>query len=170
MINSVNILSVLPSPFGRWILAGQSRAMSEPRLNLVSTKCDYLLTSDNNRSKGAALKLIEILLSHRLLFAVPLVLGAAGGAVLMMATAPAAHYLSSASVWIDRPDVISGLAATDFNPYVSPAQNQASVMHELLASRSFATAIAKDLAETDVVTEGQIANVRTNTYIWPAGD
>jgi len=98
------------------------------------------------------------------------VLGTVGGAMLMLATVPAQDYVSSASVWIDRPDVISGLAATDFNPYVSPAQNQASVMHELLASRSFATAIAKDLAETDAVTDGQVGTIRANTYIWPAGD
>jgi len=116
------------------------------------------------------LKLVELLVGHKVLLTLPLILGVLTGVVLVAGTAPPAFYISNASVWIDRPDVISGLAVTDFNPYVSPAQNQASVMHELLASRSFVSAVVKDLDDTENPSELQMQDIRQNTFVWPAGE
>jgi uncharacterized protein involved in exopolysaccharide biosynthesis len=116
------------------------------------------------------LKVVELLLSHKFLLAVPIVLGALAGALLVKATQPPPYYISSASVWIDRPDVISGSTVTDFNPYVSPAQNQVGVLQELMASRSFVAAVAKDLNGTETASDRQILDIRRNTFIWAAGE
>ncbi len=114
------------------------------------------------------IRLIDLVFRRKVLLMTPLIAGVLLGILWTAVARPPAMYLSSASVWIDRPSAISGGAVTDFNPYASPAQNQTGTMNELLASKSFVVGILKDLGVTDP-TAAQVADIRTHTLISPAG-
>jgi len=64
--------------------------------------------------------------------------------LVLIATRSPATYVSSANVWVTRPDgVDAGALVRNWSPYATPAQNQAAVMHDLLSTRTFRVEIAE---------------------------
>jgi hypothetical protein len=97
-------------------------------------------------------------------------MGCALGILWFLSGLEERRYGSIATVWVERPAAFSGSSVTEFNPYISPAQNQTAGLRELLATQSFVTAVARDVDKTEVVPESRIREVRSNTSIIPFGE
>ncbi|HUS16771.1 MAG TPA: hypothetical protein VM536_17385, partial [Chloroflexia bacterium] len=76
-------------------------------------------------------------LKYRLLCAGLLVAGSAFAFLYMSKQG----YSSSATVWVDRPIYFS--APSNWNQYLSPADNQANILSELIRTRQFSLAVAR---------------------------
>jgi uncharacterized protein involved in exopolysaccharide biosynthesis len=94
-------------------------------------------------------------------------LGFAGG-IFALTYADEPYYFSRAAIWVERPTDLSGGAFAEFNPYASPAQNQASSMRELLGIKSFAQDI---LLRVEALPTAPLTvnELRTNAGIFPYG-
>jgi uncharacterized protein involved in exopolysaccharide biosynthesis len=112
-------------------------------------------------------RILELVFRHKFLLSLPIILGLAGG-VFALSRAAAPYYSSRAAIWVERPTLLNGESFTEFNPYNSPAQNQANSMRELLGLNSFAQDIVQRVGPSDV---GQrMGELRTNTFIYPYGN
>lgn len=97
----------------------------------------------------------------------PIILGLAAG-VYALTQAPDPYYSSRAAIWVERPTALSGESLAEFNPYFSPAQNQANSMRELLGLNSFASDILNRV-DASAVSGIAMADLRKNTFIYPYG-
>jgi len=112
-------------------------------------------------------RILELVFRHKVLLALPIVFGLIGG-VFALSLADAPYYRSYAAIWVERPTDLSGASFTDFNPWASPAQNQASSMKELLGLDAFATKIIAR-ARPNTTDPWALLELRSNTYIYPGG-
>jgi len=75
-------------------------------------------------------------------------------------------YSSSATVWVDRPIYFS--APSTWNQYLSPADNQANILSELIRTRQFSLAVAHGAQvamPTDAAQGAVIADIQQNLRI-----
>jgi hypothetical protein len=70
---------------------------------------------------------------------------------------------ASAAMWVESPAYFgSAAAATGWNPYVTPAQNQADLLQQLLQTRDFQDAVGNQLGASGLLTETQrVVTVRS---------
>jgi uncharacterized protein involved in exopolysaccharide biosynthesis len=85
-------------------------------------------------------------------------------------------YTSSATLYVDRP-VVPSSAQTSWNPYLTPAQNEATDMLQLLSSQTFVVGVAAktDLARrydlsTDAGKAQAYTRIVTEVSIVPSGE
>ena len=93
-------------------------------------------------------RLLDLLFRRKALLAIPLLLGVLVGFAWLIAVKPKPVYYAQATVWVDRPSAINGLVlsdVTDFNQYISPAQNQTGTLLELLSSKSFVVSVLAEM-------------------------
>jgi hypothetical protein len=103
------------------------------------------------------------------LLSLPILLGLAAG-VFALLRAGDPYYSSRAAIWVERPTDLTGDSFTEFNPYTSPAENQASSMRELLGLNSFNEDIIRRVVESDSSAVGEgLAEIRAKTFIYPYG-
>ncbi|GAC1512794.1 MAG: hypothetical protein NVS1B3_16770 [Candidatus Dormibacteraceae bacterium] len=90
-------------------------------------------------------KYLEILFRFRVRFAILLVLlpAIAGiGTILLFPT-----YKATARIWVDSPSYFgSGATPSGWNQYLTPAQNEADSLNQLLDTRAFASALYDGMA------------------------
>jgi uncharacterized protein involved in exopolysaccharide biosynthesis len=113
-------------------------------------------------------RLIELIFRHKLLLSLPIILGLAGG-IFAVTQRPDSYYSSRAAIWVERPTPLSGESIAEFNPYVSPAQNQANSMRELLGLKSFVSDIQRRVDPSAAADTGP-ADLAANTFIYPYGN
>lgn len=116
------------------------------------------------------LRHVDLALRHKLLLAIPILLGILAGAAWTMLTLKDT-YLSVATVWVERPTTETSRSFIDFDQWISPAQNQVNSMRELLATRSFRgdvleRANGQASSPFDLVAPHQLTQ---NTYITAIG-
>jgi uncharacterized protein involved in exopolysaccharide biosynthesis len=116
-----------------------------------------------------ALRMSELLFRYRLLLLAPIVLGLAFG-VISLLTSKSTVYSTHASIWIERPTDLSGGEFTEFNPYLSPAQNQANAMGELMTLNSFASRVAQRISINGSAGEIHPSQLRSSVFFTAAGD
>ena len=80
-------------------------------------------------------KILETIFQHKLLLLLPAVLIPLIVAPIALVTAPV-FYEAYVGVWVDRPTYLN-TDASDWNNYLSPAQNQSNRLGELLRTRQF---------------------------------
>jgi uncharacterized protein involved in exopolysaccharide biosynthesis len=85
-------------------------------------------------------KVLETFFRHKLLLLLPPVLITAIVAPLSILTAPM-YYESWTGIWVDKPTYLS--YSNDWNQWLTPAQNQAGALTEMLRTQSFLTDVAK---------------------------
>ncbi len=84
-------------------------------------------------------KLTEVLFSHLwVVIAMVIVLPF----VALVALAPSSEYASTSTVWVDRTITGTGVTFGQDNQYLTPAQNQAQTLNDLLKTRAFRLAVA----------------------------
>jgi uncharacterized protein involved in exopolysaccharide biosynthesis len=96
-------------------------------------------------------KILETVFQHKLLLLLPPVLIPLIVGPIALVTAPV-FYEAYVGVWVDRPAYLN-TNASDWNNYLSPAQNQSNRLGELLRTRQFLV---------DVVGRTSLANVVGN--------
>jgi uncharacterized protein involved in exopolysaccharide biosynthesis len=111
-----------------------------------------------------AQRILELIFRHKFLLALPMILGISGGVFALSGSD--SFYSSRAGIWVERPTDLTGEAFTEFNPYASPAQNQAESMRELLLVDAFSTRIL------DRINEGRaeglsMGELKYGTFIYP---
>jgi uncharacterized protein involved in exopolysaccharide biosynthesis len=118
-------------------------------------------------------KFLEALFRYKwLVILPPLVIPLVVGPIALL-TAPT-YYETSAGVWVDRPAYLQA-TTSDFNPYLTPAQNQMNRLNDLLRTRTFLTDIAKrtDLGPLMGTEAGEQAFQRTffkGFAVFPSGE
>jgi uncharacterized protein involved in exopolysaccharide biosynthesis len=112
--------------------------------------------------------MLEVIFRHRFVLGAPIVFGFALAPLLFWAS-QSTQYSSYASVWVERPTDLSGGSFTEFDPYVSPAQNQAASMGELLLINSFAARIVQGVFPERQATEEDILQLRRTVFFRAAG-
>lgn len=92
-------------------------------------------------SSGSMVRYIETFFRHRRLLMVPvaLILVVTGGIVLLRPPV----YQSTARIWVDRQTALPQTNATVDNPYLTPAQNEAAALQELLTTGYFCTRVGR---------------------------
>ncbi len=123
-------------------------------------------------------RVLEALFGHRiqlaLLTLIPLAVG------LVVAQSVPRKYDATASVWALRPFESVGINGPVSDPYASPAQTQATVLKELLQTRSFALDVANqtDLVSTfpastranpQKLNDAIATDIATNVLVTPGG-
>jgi uncharacterized protein involved in exopolysaccharide biosynthesis len=80
---------------------------------------------------------------HRMLFRIPVLLGAAVAALILFTTS--ATYKSTASLWVDTAAPVASSIGADGTPTLSepPASSEQGILTELLTTGSFADAVAR---------------------------
>ena len=80
---------------------------------------------------------------HRMLFRVPVVLGAAVAAFILFTSS--ASYKSTASLWVDTAAPVASSIGADGTPTLTepPASSEQGILQELLTTDSFADAVAR---------------------------
>ena len=70
---------------------------------------------------------------------------------------------ASAAMWVESPAYFgSAAAATGWNPYATPSENQADLLQQLLQTRDFQDAVGSRLGASGLLTEAQrLATVRS---------
>jgi uncharacterized protein involved in exopolysaccharide biosynthesis len=79
---------------------------------------------------------------YKLLLVLPFVIIVPIALVLALASR-STSYISSATVWVDPSVFLETAQLTSDNPYLSPAQNQAAVVNELMQTDSFAVGVGR---------------------------
>ncbi|HLF79270.1 MAG TPA: hypothetical protein VJB57_17450 [Dehalococcoidia bacterium] len=117
-----------------------------------------------------SIRIFEHLFRRKLLLVLPVILGGILGGLWAYSTYES-HYESKATLWVDKPSDFSGagVAISDFNPYLSPAANQANSMRELLGTNSFLTGISMRL-DGQRGTPATHLEIRSKTAIWQYGN
>lgn len=113
-------------------------------------------------------RILEIVFSHKLALVLPIVAGLALGVFLMLTTYQEA-YVTTAALWVDEP---TESALIDYNPYLSPAENQSRQMRELLVTKSFSTAVIERAAQNNPDVLGLPATVdqlRNSAFLYVLG-
>src|SRR5438105_6481990 len=95
------------------------------------------------------LKLLDTFFRHKLLLLLPPFLITLIVAPITIVTAPV-YYETWTGVWVDKPTYLP--SANDWNQWLSPAQNQAGSLNELLHTQSFVTDVAKRTSLAPLVT------------------
>jgi uncharacterized protein involved in exopolysaccharide biosynthesis len=114
-------------------------------------------------------RIVELVFRHKVLLSLPILLGLAGGLFALLGAGDP-YYSSRAAIWVERPTDLTGESFTEFNPYTSPAENQASLMRELLGLNSFNEDIIRRVVESDSSGIGVgVAEIRAKTFIYPYG-
>jgi uncharacterized protein involved in exopolysaccharide biosynthesis len=85
-------------------------------------------------------KLLEAFFRHKLLILIPPLVIPLIVAPFAVLTAPT-YYESWAGIWVDRATQLK--ATSDWNPYLTPAQNQRDQLTELLRTRRFVNDVAR---------------------------
>lgn len=85
-------------------------------------------------------RVLETFFRHTRLILLPLILLVVAVVPLAIVTAPMS-YETQAAIWVDRPAYLP--VSDDWNPYITPAQNQSGRLAELMTTRSFLADIAK---------------------------
>lgn len=92
-------------------------------------------------------------------------------AIGLMLIAPAPKYTSSAKVWVNPPALLPSVPSSD-PAYVSPAQNRANDLNELLATDSFSKSVAQRAGlplNTREETAKALDSVRRGTSVFAEG-
>lgn len=79
-------------------------------------------------------------------------------------------YSANANIWVQRSTFLTSRLGNEYNPWLSPAQNHAQVLNDLLRLDSFATAVAarnRQLAALEP--KLQVRAIREFTYVVPTG-
>jgi uncharacterized protein involved in exopolysaccharide biosynthesis len=113
-------------------------------------------------------RILELVFRHKFLLALPTILGVAAG-IFALTRMPDPYFSSRAAIWVERPTALSGESIAEFNPYVSPAQNQANSMRELLGLNSFALDILQRV-DPSALSGARMTELRVNTFIYPYGN
>lgn len=118
------------------------------------------------------IKFLEAFFRHKLLILLPALLIPGIVAPIAILTAPM-YYETFASIWVEKPTYIS--YASDWNQYISPAQNQSGRLGELLRTRTFMLDVAKRTALAPLLgsPQGEAQVVRflgTGAAQWTNGD
>jgi uncharacterized protein involved in exopolysaccharide biosynthesis len=93
------------------------------------------------RKGWSEMRFLAKLLKHWYLYLIPVLILPAGAAVYAERTLKV--YESSALLYIQNSDPITGVNISGFSQYASPAQNGANAMNELLQSESFTVTVAE---------------------------
>jgi uncharacterized protein involved in exopolysaccharide biosynthesis len=110
-------------------------------------------------------KLVEAVFRWWWLIVIPVI---AVPTALVVMTTKTPEFLSYANVWVTRPNGIDGGALLrDGSPYLTPAQLQAQVFADLMATKSFRDAVAVK-ANLNPETGGEV--VALSTSVRPAGN
>ena len=110
-------------------------------------------------------RVLEIVFAHKVILLVPIILGmTAATAFTVMNLAP--YYASKAAIWTQRPAASTNV---DYNQYISPAQNQASSMIELMSTKTFVANVMKVLDGSEY-TDKKADELRKNTFIYAGGN
>jgi hypothetical protein len=113
-----------------------------------------------------ATKPLIILARHKYLLLVPFLVILPLAIVFSLATRKTT-YGSSSIVWVEPPVFLQAAQQAGYNGYLSPAQNEANTANELLATDSFAEAVAKAVNKSDVPITATM--VRNGTSIYANG-
>ncbi len=113
-------------------------------------------------------RILELVFRHKILLALPIAFGLVGG-VSAISLADAPFYRAYAAIWVERPTDLSGGSFTEFNPWTSPAQNQASSMKELLGLDTFANKIVARALPGDQ-NPLAVGELRRQTFFYPGGN
>lgn len=92
-------------------------------------------------------------------------------AIGLMLIAPQPKFTSSAKVWVNPPALLPSIPSSD-PAYVSPAQNRANDLNELLATDSFSIGVAKRAGlavDTQAEKDAAVIKVRTGTSVFAEG-
>lgn len=113
--------------------------------------------------------MLELIFRHKYLVFTPIVLGLALG-ILALSASTSTLYSTHASIWIERPTDLSGGEFTEFNPYLSPAQNQANAMGELMSLNSFAARVLQRISPSGSAAGIDVNQLRRDVFFTAAGD
>ncbi len=98
------------------------------------------------------LRYVEVLLRYKLRFALLLVVMPATIAAASVAFFPT--YRAGASLWADTPSYFgSSFVPADWNQYLSPAQNEADSLSQVIQTRAFSDLLLKHLQADGFVTD-----------------
>jgi uncharacterized protein involved in exopolysaccharide biosynthesis len=117
-----------------------------------------------------SIRILDHIFRRKLLLVVPVVIGTVLG-ILWMISSFSSQFVSRATVWVERPADFSGagVSLADFNPYLTPSENQANSLREVMGSASFLSAVAK---RVDGVpgTPWRNLQLRNRTSVYQFGD
>lgn len=112
-----------------------------------------------------ATKPLIILARHKYLLLIPFIVILPLAVLLAVATR-SQDYKSKSTIWV-QPPIFLPDAQSQGSQYLTPAQNQANVLNEELATDSFATTVAKSLSAAGV--PASALSVRTGTAVFANG-
>ena len=105
-----------------------------------------------------ATKPLIILARHKYLLLVPFLVILPLAIVFSVATRKTT-YSSSSIVWVEPPVFLQAAQQSGYNGYLSPAQNEAIIANELLATDSFNEAVAKAITKPELpITAAMVHN------------
>jgi uncharacterized protein involved in exopolysaccharide biosynthesis len=115
-------------------------------------------------------RILELIFRRKFLLMLPIILGLSAG-IFALSLAGDGYYASRATAWVERPTDLTGASFTEFNPYLSPAQNQANSMRELLAIDQFVGQILRRVGPVDApFVHFNVGTIRRNTFIYTYGN
>jgi len=113
-------------------------------------------------------RFIEIVFRHKFLLLLPIILGTVAGAAILL-LGGSDKYSSRAALWVEEPSEVSAGSVVDFNPFLSPAQNQVAAMWELLTVDSFSEGIVSRVGATEPNVQRAVDDLRNNVFIFDVG-
>jgi len=85
---------------------------------------------------------LEAAFRHKLLLAIPFLV-ILSFAVTVSWMSRSKEYIATGRVWVERAQFLNADVGTDWNPYLTPAQNQSLVLNELMGTDDFARKVAE---------------------------